>query len=151
MKFHAFDSFRGLPSSEGTFVEGDMSYPENIFKDFCRKAGVDLGRVTTTEGFFNESLSPEVLGHLGVNTTSANIFHIDCDLYESTVDVLASIKGHLGLHSVIIFDDWFSFEEEDYSWGFGEKRAFSEWSERNKFEPLAITYPWNAAFIKVRN
>lgn len=150
MKFHAFDSFKGLPSSEGTFVAGDMSYSEDTFKDFCKKAGVDLERVTTTEGFFNKSLSPKALDDLGVDAAAANIFHIDCDLYESTLDVLASIKGHLGLHSVIIFDDWFSFEEENYSWGFGEKRAFAEWSEKDKFEPLAITYPWNASFIKVR-
>ena len=150
MRFHAFDSFAGLPSSEGDFVAGDMSYPEAVFRRFIRKAGMPLAPVTTTKGFFDRSLTAERASELGLEPAKAHVVHIDCDLYASTVSVLAFLEDLLGVGSVIVFDDWFSFEEQEKPWEHGEQRAFNEWRLRDRFEPLAITYPWNAAFKLVR-
>ncbi|MGX7952887.1 TylF/MycF/NovP-related O-methyltransferase [Tsuneonella sp. HG249] len=150
MRFHAFDSFEGLPGSEGDFTKGDMSYGEQVFTRFLLKAGVPLERVTINKGFFDQALEPHIAAKLGINPGRAHVVHIDCDLYLSTVPVLRFLAPLLGVGSVIIFDDWFSFESEPCPWNHGEQRAFREWKERARFEPLAITYPWNAAWKLVR-
>jgi hypothetical protein len=150
MRFHAFDSFEGLPASEGDFVAGDMSYPEAVFRRFVHKAGVRTDALTTTAGFFDKSLSTERADDLEIQRGKAHVVHVDCDLYSSTVPVLDFIGGFLGVGSVVIFDDWFSFEEQARPWEHGEQRAFAEWPLRDRFEPLAITYPWNAAFKMAR-
>lgn len=151
MRFHAFDSFEGLPDSEGDFAKGDMAYTEELFRAFLSKAGVPLDKITVTKGFFDQSLSPRAAVEKSIQQGRAHIIHIDCDLYRSTVPVLRFIGPLLGPGSVIIFDDWFSFENESRPWEHGEQRAFSEWSARRRFEPLAITYPWNAAWKLVRD
>lgn len=150
MGFHAFDSFAGLPEGEGDFVPGEMAYPEHTFRRFVRKAGVPERQITTTPGFFDQSLSEGLADRLGIEAGRAHIVHIDCDLYVSTVPVLAFLTPLLGKGSVIIFDDWFSFEESAEPWNQGEQRAFNEWSLRDRFDPVAITYPWNAAFKLAR-
>lgn len=150
MRFHAFDSFAGLPGAEGDFSTGDMAYTEQVFARFLSKAGIPLDKVTTTKGFFDESLSTAVADSLRIQPGRAHIVHIDCDLYLSTVPVLDFIAPLLGVGSVVIFDDWFSFEGETRPWEHGEQKAFREWTARERFEPLAITYPWNAAWKLVR-
>jgi hypothetical protein len=150
MRFHAFDSFEGLPGDEGAFTKGDMSYGEQVFVRFLSKAGAPLERLTITKGFFDQTLSPAAALERGIPPGRAHIVHIDCDLYRSTLPVLEFIGPLLGIGSVIIFDDWFSFEAEAFPWEHGEQRAFGEWSVRGQFEPLAITYPWNAAWKLVR-
>jgi O-methyltransferase len=149
-RFFAFDSFCGLPGSEGDFVQGDMSYGQETFFRFIERAGVDLERVKATKGFFEAALSPWLAAELAIVPGQAHIVHIDCDLYASTVPVLNFVAPLLGVGSVIIFDDWFSFENEAQPWAHGEQRAFAEWRERARFEPLAITYPWNAAWKLTR-
>ncbi len=150
MQFHAFDSFEGLPDDEGHFVVGDMAYAEPTFRQFVRKAGVPLDQVTTSPGFFDKSLSADLSGTLGIKPDMAHIVHVDCDLYVSTVPVLEFLAPLLGKGSVIIFDDWFSFDDEPDPWMHGEQRAFNEWPLRDRFDPVAMTYPWNAAFKLVR-
>ncbi len=80
----------------------------------------------------------------------AHIVHVDCDLYVSTVPVLEFLAPLLGKGSVIIFDDWFSFYDEPDPWIHGEQRAFNERPLRDRFDPVAMTYPWNAAFKLMR-
>lgn len=150
MRFHAFDSFEGLPGDEGDFAKGDMAYGEQVFTRFLSKAGVPLDKVTITKGFFDDSLSPARAAELGIEPGRAHIVHVDCDLYRSTVPVLQFIAPLLGTGSVVIFDDWFSFDDELRPWEHGEQRAFREWSERKRFEPVAMTYRWNSAWKLVR-
>jgi O-methyltransferase len=150
MRFHAFDSFEGLPGDEGDFRKGDMSYPEEVFTRFLGRAGAPLDRVTLTKGFFDRSLCATRARELRIEPGRAHIVHVDCDLYESTVPVLEFVAPLLGPGSVVIFDDWFSFEHEPHPWEHGEQRAFREWAERARFEPLAITYLWNAAWKAAR-
>lgn len=150
MRFHAFDSFEGLPEAEGDFVAGEMAYSERTFRRFVRKAGVPEHYVTTTPGFYDKSLSADVAAALGIEQGKAHVVHIDCDLYISTVPVLEFLAPLLGKGSVLIFDDWFSFEDSPEPWLQGEQRAFNEWPLRDRFDPVAITYPWNAAFKLVR-
>lgn len=150
MRFHAFDSFEGLPCTEGPFVKGEMAYDQQVFARFITAAGVPISRVTTSKGFFDRSLSPELAVSLDIERGRAHIVHIDCDLYRSTVPVLDFIAPLLGIGSVVIFDDWFAFDSEKEPWRHGEQRAFIAWSERDRFEPIAVSYRWNAAWKLVR-
>lgn len=151
MRFFAFDSFRGLPSGEGDFVAGDMAYAQNTFMSFIERAGVDLERVRTTQGFFDKTLTAELAAVLRIAHGRAHIVHIDCDLYQSTVPVLDFIAPLLGAGSVIIFDDWFSFDQEPNPAEYGEQRAFAEWIERSKFDLLSLTPGWNVAWKRLDN
>lgn len=48
MRFFAFDSFQGLPESEGHLSRGDFSRSRDSFVRNLRKFGVDTKRVGTT-------------------------------------------------------------------------------------------------------
>ena len=48
---------------------------------------------------------------------------IDCDLYQSTVPVLAFLDDLLQEGSIVLFDDWYCFGDSDDR---GEPRAFNE-------------------------
>lgn len=49
--------------------------------------------------------------------------HLDCDLYESTREVLAALAPVLADGAVLLFDDWFHYKGHP---GKGEARAFTE-------------------------
>jgi len=109
MKFHAFDSFEGLPDSSMDkpiqYFAGNYSADEKLFLDNIRKNGVDLNRVTTTKGWFNESLDSRCAKEIKLSDIS--IAYIDCDLFESTVPILNFITPFIKTGTVLIFDDWF--------------------------------------------
>jgi len=51
------------------------------------------------------------------------LLHVDCDLYESTRDVLNGVAPALQDGTIVLFDDWFLFKGHPDK---GESRAFSE-------------------------
>lgn len=146
---YAFDSFAGLPSSEGGFVAGDMAYSEATFRRFTDKAGVPSAKVQTIPGFFNVSLTPALKTRLGVKPAVA-IFHNDSDLYESTKDVLAWIDDLALPGSVLIFDDWHSFAGQGDPAQFGEQRAFAEYASRGDWDLCYEKPEGNVAFVRIR-
>jgi O-methyltransferase len=109
MKFHAFDSFEGLPETSLDkpiqYFKGNYSADENIFLNNLRQNGVDLNKVTTTKGWFDKSLNTECVKKIDLKKIA--IAYIDCDLYESTVPILNFITPFLKTGTVLIFDDWF--------------------------------------------
>lgn len=110
MKFHAFDSFEGLPETQNTsnpiqYFAGNYSATEELFRNRISDAGLDMDRVTITKGWFNESLNKKAADAL--NLRQIAVAYIDCDIYESSVDVLNFITPYLKTGSVLIFDDWF--------------------------------------------
>ncbi|GAH13307.1 unnamed protein product, partial [marine sediment metagenome] len=56
-----------------------------------------------------------------------SFIHIDCDLYESTLDVLEYCKDYLQQGTVILFDDWYAFKGDNNS---GERKAFKEINDK---------------------
>ena len=110
MRFHAFDSFEGLPETENSsnpiqYFAGNYSASEKVFRDRISDAGLDMSRVSITKGWFNKTLNQETVNNLKLNKVA--IAYIDCDIYESSVDVLDFIRPHLRTGSVLVFDDWF--------------------------------------------
>lgn len=130
MDFYAFDSFEGLPNDEGeVFFKSEFKNPLLKFNTLIVKAGCDIKKVNIIPGFYNESLKKTL-----PNIKGAAIVHIDCDLYESTKDVLDFIGPFLIEGSIIIFDDWYSFSNRLDAESFGEKKAFNEWALSNCFD-----------------
>ncbi len=109
MRFHAFDSFEGLPDSSSNkpiqYFAGNYSSDERVFIDNIKKGGVDINKVTITKGWFNESLNINCLEKIKLNKIA--IAYIDCDLFDSTIPVLNFITPLINTGTVLIFDDWF--------------------------------------------
>ncbi|MFO1207026.1 MAG: TylF/MycF/NovP-related O-methyltransferase [Burkholderiales bacterium] len=129
-RYFAFDSFAGLPEGHAArhadYAAGAYACPEPQFLSNIAADGVDLSRVTTVAGMYDQSLVPELKPRIGL--TQAAMVFIDCDLYESTVPVLEFITDLLGQGTIIVFHDWFRFKGSPMH---GEQRACAEWLRRN--------------------
>jgi O-methyltransferase len=125
----AFDSFEGLPEIEAIdrmpiWKQGDLKTMEEEFIQTVVKHGMPREKLITVKGFYHESLTEELKHKL--LPTKAAVIYIDCDLYASTVPVLAFIKDFLQRGTVIVFDDWFCFYGDP---ALGERRAWQEFLE----------------------
>ena len=132
MRFFAFDSFEGLPSSDQSEIplhwRGDraMSFSEQGFLANLKAGGVDLAEVVTVPGYFETSLTPDVGPRLEL--TQAAVVNVDCDLGSSTTPVLDFLDVFLVDGTVLIFDDWFYYRGHP---GRGERGAFEAWLARH--------------------
>ena len=133
MKFWAFDSFEGLPEISGQDTKmvhgwkaGDYAYDEKTFLSLVEQGGVDLSIVETVKGFYDEVLTEELKTKISLKKIA--IAYIDCDLYESTVPVLAFITDYIQDGTVICFNDWWAYNGHPER---GEQLAFKEWIEKN--------------------
>jgi O-methyltransferase len=127
MRFYAFDSFEGLPDVTGPDMQGEFSKVQfsatrQTFESNLRRYRTDQNRVTIVEGFYNDSLRRTS------EPREIALAWIDCDLYNSAVDVLNFLTDRLVDGAVIVFDDWFCFRGRADK---GEQRACSEWLARN--------------------
>jgi hypothetical protein len=147
-RFFAFDSFQGLPSSEGNvFEKGEYSYPRKHFESMVSKAGVPMDRVHITQGFYDQSLTPELYTKLGLRR-GVYCAHLDCDLYESAKPALQWLMPLMDSGSVIIFDDWFRFDAMPDPENYGEQRAFREFADRANWKLLFMKRARNVAFVR---
>lgn len=125
-RFYGFDSFAGLPQPRGIdrtgnrFYRGQFAASENEVIAHLRRQGVDWSRTVLIPGFFGESLTDELKQRYPFRPV--NVALIDCDLYESTCQVLAWLESLLEDGSILLFDDWRSFESEEL----GQARALRE-------------------------
>lgn len=129
-RYFAFDSFAGLPEGEAArhpdYLPGAYACSEPQFLANLRGTGVDMARVITVPGMYDESLVPAI--KTGHGLSRAAMVFIDCDLYESTVPVLDFITDLVGQGTIIVFHDWFRFKGSPLH---GEQRACREWLTRN--------------------
>ena len=105
--FFGFDSFEGLPKE--TLDENNPSYwDQGTFK-----GGTSVGYVKNKlpfanikGGWFKDTLNDETLAE--VKNHQVGIFHIDCDIYTSTIQVWEWIVSNNLLvdGAIIIYDDW---------------------------------------------
>jgi len=147
-RLFAFDSFEGLPSTEGLYIKGDYAYPQQVFTKFVSKAGVPLQRVHIVPGFYDKSLTPELYNKLGL-TRGMHLVHMDSDLYASTKTALEWLTPLLDSGSVIIFDDWLGFADKPDPENYGEQRAFREWVDHANWKELHVEANWNIAFVRI--
>jgi hypothetical protein len=141
MRFFGFDSFAGLPDVQGqdrragVFISGDYSCTREEVERFVSSHGFDWSRATLVEGFFDSSLTAE--RKLQYRMGPAALVLVDCDLYQSTVPVLAFLADVLQDGTVILFDDWYCFAGAPDR---GEPRAFAEFLEAHP--------EWRAEWLK---
>jgi hypothetical protein len=130
MRLAAFDSFEGLPElserdRDGPFIEGEFATTRGELDQTLKRHRVPPKRVQVVEGFFSETLNESRRGEL---PAAVAVALVDCDLYESTVDVLEYLGEVLVDGAVLIFDDWFCFRGRTDR---GEQLACREWLQRN--------------------
>ena len=86
MRMFEFDSFGGLPDSEGVFNEGDFLSDEDLFRRIVDNAGVPTDRVHVVRGLYDDTCNDETRRSHALER--AAVIHVDCDLYTSTKTVL---------------------------------------------------------------
>jgi len=133
MLFYAFDSFAGMPKSKGVdkadnldqFTQGQYACSHEEFENTISSNGVDLKKIHTIPGWFDDTLTSATKEDLSIN--KAAVIWVDCDLYSSTVPVLEFVTDILQTGTILCFDDWFSFLGRTDR---GEQKAFYEWREK---------------------
>lgn len=114
-RFFGFDTFTGLPE------DWTAATPAGTFSTNGNAPPITDSRVQFIKGVFQET----VAGFLEkVKLQKKLIVHVDCDLYSSTLFVLATLNNYLKPGSIIIFDDFYSLLHEfkafvDYNRSFG--------------------------------
>ena len=131
LTYVGFDSFEGLPEIEEIdkqmiWEKGKLRMEEEDFRKVCKRHGIPNEKLKTVKGFYEKSLTKELAQLLGPK--KAAVVYIDCDLYMSTVPVLAWIKDFLQIGTVVIFDDWNCFCADPAK---GERRAWREFIDAN--------------------
>jgi hypothetical protein len=120
VRLFGFDSFEGLPSDEELHwgAGGRFHCDIETTRTILEREGVDLTRVTLIKGFFERTLTDEMLQRI----QKASVIMVDCDLYRSTVECLAFSDALIKDEAIVCFDDWYPLSERNM----GEKRAFDE-------------------------
>lgn len=128
MRFIGFDSFQGLPPEpdqhKEMFYEGQYSCGENQVRAWLSQHGADWQRLILVPGFYDDTLTQEKKGELGL--TKCAVAMLDCDIYSSTKVALTWIDDVIGPGSIVILDDWDAYGDDERSWLDGQKRAMKE-------------------------
>lgn len=146
MRFFAFDSFKGLPKTEGNrFKKGEFAYSKGDFQDNLKKGKLDLKKVIIIDGWYKNTLNLKIATKHKLK--KAAWVHVDCDLYESAKEVLDFITTFVVDGTVIVFNDWWVFKGRDDK---GERQACREWLAENshiKLHPFMSHGYGDTAFV----
>jgi O-methyltransferase len=150
MRFFGFDSFEGLPAigetDEGEFHEGEFACDEATVRTSLSRYGVDWERTFIVSGTFDHV--SEVAAPFAAVMRPASVVLVDCDLYVSTVPALAFIEPFLQPGTLVLFDDWDSFDANDDK---GERRAFREFLEHSSWYADPVAKPaWHGQTFAIR-
>lgn len=138
-KLHLFDSFIGLPEAasivdkESPLVKSGAwgvgtchGITRKTLEELCGRY-LSKNRIVIYDGWFKDTL-PWI--HKG---TKFSMVHIDCDLYQSTIEVLDHLfaNQHISEGTAIFFDD---YNCNKASPALGERRAWGETIEKYHVE-----------------
>ena len=116
-EIYACDSFQGLPDRyENQGVGAFACAPPRI-------PGVHI-----VEGFFEDSLTPELAQRVG----RVALASLDADLYSSTLCALRWLTPLLGPGSVLLFDEYLGANET------GECRAHEDWERETGVQTVRV-------------
>lgn len=140
MRFHAFDSFEGLPDTANKnnplqYYKGNYKGTETYFMNRLQDLGIDTERVTVTKGWFDKTLNEQTAKEIKLHKIS--IAYIDCDIYEGALTALKFMAKYLQPGTVLIFDDWFRNRGEPTQ---GVQGAVLDWLSQNKQISLQYYY-----------
>ncbi|MGE0041807.1 MAG: TylF/MycF/NovP-related O-methyltransferase [Vicinamibacterales bacterium] len=138
------DSFEGLPASAEVHARWETGDCALVHAWHPLAAPGEPVSADTTYQLFEQCGLERPLLHVGrfdqvlptvvpsVHPAIA-LLHVDCDLYESTRDVLAGVAPALQDGTIVLFDDWYHYRASPRR---GEARAFHEF--------LAAHQEWEA-------
>jgi len=148
LSIYGFDSFEGLPNSpvdnsKPAFGEGHYCSSLEFVENKLKELNV-IDMVSIFEGFY----SADHFNKIDSDFQDVSICVIDCDVYESCVEVLNFIKPHLRNGSILLFDDYNCFLEDD---NHGERRALSEFENENEWfdKKHIFDFGWHGAAFEV--
>lgn len=121
--FYGFDSFEGLPEIDN---ENDNSkiFKNKLFNDTnFETINSELKGLFKNEKYLLHKIFFKDLKTNLINNNPPAIIHIDCDLYNSTIEVLNFIYKFKLSTTVLLFDDFFSVNG---STKLGQAKAFYE-------------------------
>lgn len=152
MNFYGFDSFAGLPEVRGPdsgwrFRAGMYACDYDRVRRALDDRGVDWSHTFLLKGFFSDTLRDQSLLS-NYKFGKAKVVLIDCDLYESTKDVLAFIGRYLQDGTMVIMDDWNCFDADENK---GQRLALREFLASNKKLSFSHVgdYGWHGAYFRV--
>lgn len=147
-RLHLFDSFKGLPDIESNVDLHSQHVRSGVwFPGSCKILDRDelVRRVAryhpkqsiqVHDGWFSKTVPL-----LPADTRFAMI-HIDCDLYQSTLDALSPLfqRGQVAEGAILLFDDWNCSRASPEH---GERRAWSELTARYQIHSSDLgSYSW---------
>ncbi|MEM1383965.1 MAG: TylF/MycF/NovP-related O-methyltransferase [Pseudomonadota bacterium] len=129
VRVFGFDSFEGMPEESAGQGWRPGLYASTIgaTRAYLREAGVDMGGVTLTKGWFKDTLTEETKSSLGLGR--ASLILLDCDIYSATKEALWFCEPLIGDETVLIFDDW------------GWQADKGEIGQREAFREFLDTFP----------
>ena len=130
-RLHLFDSFQGLPEPtssvdkdcvhvrSGTWSAGACMVLTKERLEFKISRTLPRERFEIHPGWFKDTVK-----EISLSQRFA-LLHLDCDLYESTLDALGPLfaRGQVSEGAVLLFDDW---NTNRASPQFGQRRAWAE-------------------------
>jgi O-methyltransferase len=153
------DSFHGLQkNSHQRWAEGVFRFNQSYHPT------IPMGEAVTPErvvGFFAECALPvpliisgyysDVSDEFDSATDRVALVHIDCDLYESTLQALNMVRHKIQDGTIVLFDDWFNFRGSRNE---GEQKAFGEFLDCNPQLEAIPYHPYvtfgNSFILKMR-
>ncbi len=152
-KLHLFDSFEGLPEIDSeidlrspevreqkVWFKGAMAMPTDTDKLIAEDLQTFMQpyQFEIAKGFFSETLPQTTLEQ------PVAMIHIDCDLYQSTIEVLDMLNERNLLQNgmVLMFDDYNTSRADP---SLGERRALTDLLQRNKNFSVSrfVRYNWH--------
>lgn len=132
MRLYGFDSFEGLPAAEGVdagdprFFEGQFACSLEDVERNLESNGLDMSKVTMIKGFYSDSLTEELRAQHSFKPVAVTL--LDCDYYTSTMEALDWLQPLLLPGSVLLFDDWHSYDSAEDR---GQPKALEDWLDKN--------------------
>jgi len=148
-----FDSFQGLPEitdeRDNIWRQGAFHCSESELRAILKKHRFKEDEYVLVPGFYKDSLND--LLHERLNGRTSSVVYIDCDLYESTAQVLAFIERYLVNGTIVCFDDFYNYKGASDQ---GEQKALAEFLEHHpsiNFIPYLYYSPLGRSFIVRRS
>ncbi len=115
-----FDCFEGLPDDWIDTKQNKVVLRKGMFSTQGKIP--DVTGVTFFKGLFKDTI-PEYIKIAKPIT----LLHIDCDLYNSTKDVLYGLNDYIVPGTILVFDEWIYLSKPECN--DHEQKAFYEWIE----------------------
>jgi len=125
--FHGLDTFQGMPENNEKFFVFDKGNFEASFDDVNKRLNSLDEKVYLYKGLFTETANKLKNNLLN---RKVSIVNIDCDIYSSTVDSLNIISDYLQVGSIILLDDYNSFNADNNK---GQRKAISEFKSNSNW------------------